>query len=72
VDVYRERQFGSFAGPLDHSADAHATERMAALIDENVGRLDTLRRCGADSVMSRSRNARGLLDIIHRGRLGHG
>jgi hypothetical protein len=40
VDVDRERQPSGLAGPLDHASNAHPAERLAALIDEDVGRLD--------------------------------
>jgi hypothetical protein len=36
VHMNRERQFGGLASPFDHAADAHATERLGALIDEDV------------------------------------
>jgi hypothetical protein len=38
VDMQREGQPGSLASPLDHSADAHAPERLPALIDEYISR----------------------------------
>jgi hypothetical protein len=38
VDMHREGQFGSRASSLDHSTDAHATKRLAALIDEHISR----------------------------------
>jgi hypothetical protein len=40
VDVDRERQPSGLASPLDHASNAHPAERLAALIDEDVGRLD--------------------------------
>jgi hypothetical protein len=40
VDVDRERQSSGLASPLDHASNAHPAERLAALIDEDVGRLD--------------------------------
>ena len=36
VDVNRERQFGSFARALDHAANAHAAERLASLVHEQI------------------------------------
>ena len=38
VDMHREGQLRSLASSLDHSADAHATERLTALIDEYISR----------------------------------
>jgi hypothetical protein len=38
--MHRERQPGGFASPLDHASNAHPAERLAPLIDEDVGRLD--------------------------------
>ena len=40
VDMHRERQPSGLASPFDHASNAHAAERLAALIDEDVGRLD--------------------------------
>ena len=40
VDMHREWQPSSLASPLDHASNAHPAERLAALIDEDVGRLD--------------------------------
>ena len=36
--MHRERQAGSFAGPLDLARDAHAPERLAALVHEHIFR----------------------------------
>ena len=38
VDMDRERQFGSLASPLDHSANSHAPEWLPAFIDKHIGR----------------------------------
>jgi hypothetical protein len=38
----RERQVGNLAASLDHPRDSHAPERLAALIDEHIGRLDAV------------------------------
>ena len=38
MDVDRERQLGGFAGAFDHARDAHAAERLATLVDEDVVR----------------------------------
>jgi hypothetical protein len=40
VDMDRERQSSGFPGPLYHASDTHPPERLAALIDEDVGRLN--------------------------------
>jgi hypothetical protein len=40
LDMHREWQPSSLASPLDHASNAHPAERLAALIDEDVGRLD--------------------------------
>jgi hypothetical protein len=40
VDMKRERQPSGFASPLNHTSNAHPAERLAALIDEDVGPLD--------------------------------
>ena len=37
--MHQERQPSGLASPLYHASDAHAAERLAALVDENVGRL---------------------------------
>jgi hypothetical protein len=36
----QERQPSSLASPFNHASDTHAAERLAALIDEDVGPLD--------------------------------
>jgi hypothetical protein len=36
------RQVGNLAASLDHPCDTHAPERLAALIDEHMGRLDAV------------------------------
>jgi hypothetical protein len=36
VDMYRERQPSSLAGPLNHASDAHPAEGLATLIDVYV------------------------------------
>jgi hypothetical protein len=38
-----ERQPSSLASPLYHASNAHPAERLAALIDEHVGRLNPVR-----------------------------
>ena len=43
VDMHRERQPGGFSSPFNHASDAHPAERLAALIDEDVGGLDPVR-----------------------------
>jgi hypothetical protein len=43
----RNRQPRSFGGAFDLTRDAHALERLAALIDENIVGLDALGRIGA-------------------------
>ena len=40
VDMHRERQSSGLASPFNHACDAHAGEGLAALIDEDIGRLD--------------------------------
>jgi hypothetical protein len=47
LDVDRERQPSGLASPLDHASNAHPAERLAALIDEDVGRLDPVVAAGA-------------------------
>jgi hypothetical protein len=42
-DMNRERQPSSLASPLHHASDTHSAERLAALIDEDVGRLNPVR-----------------------------
>jgi hypothetical protein len=42
VDVNRKRQLGGLTGSLDHARNAHAAERLAALVDEHPSRLDAL------------------------------
>jgi hypothetical protein len=42
VHMDRERQCSGFAGAFDHARNAHAAGWFAALIDEDVGRLDAL------------------------------
>lgn len=37
MDVYRERQLSGFPSAFHHARDAHAAERLAALIHEDVG-----------------------------------
>jgi hypothetical protein len=37
--MHRERQPCGFASPLNHASNAHPAERLAALIDEDVGPL---------------------------------
>jgi hypothetical protein len=39
----RKRQPSGFATPLNHTSNAHPVERLAALIDEDVGGLDPVR-----------------------------
>jgi hypothetical protein len=43
VDMNRERQPSSLASPLYHASDTHPAERLGALIDEHVGRLNPVR-----------------------------
>ena len=38
--MHRERQPSSLASPFNHASNAHTAEWLAALIDEDVGRLD--------------------------------
>ena len=40
VDMHREWQLRSLARSLNHAPNAHATEWMASLIHEHIGRLD--------------------------------
>ena len=40
VDVQRKRQPSGLAGPFNHPSNAHPAERLATLIDEDVGCLD--------------------------------
>ena len=40
LNVYRERQSSSLASPFNHASNAHAAERLAALIGEHVGSLE--------------------------------
>ena len=40
LDMHRERQPGGFSGPLNHASNAHSSERLTTLIDEDVGPLD--------------------------------
>jgi hypothetical protein len=42
VDVNRKRQLGDFTGSLDHARDAHAAERLPALVHERPSRFDAL------------------------------
>jgi hypothetical protein len=42
VNMQRERQPRHFASTLDQTGHAHAAERLAALIDEYIRRLDAL------------------------------
>jgi hypothetical protein len=42
VHVDRKRQPGGFPGPLDHARDAHALERLATFVNEDVSRLDAV------------------------------
>jgi hypothetical protein len=37
--MYRERQPSSLASPFNHASNAHPAERLATLIDEDVGPL---------------------------------
>ena len=39
VGMHRERQPSSLAGPFNHASNAHPAERLATLIDEDVGPL---------------------------------
>ena len=39
VDMHRERKFGNLASTFNHASDAHPRERLATLIDEDVGAL---------------------------------
>jgi hypothetical protein len=39
VDMQGERQPSSLASPLNHASNAHPAERLATLIDEDVGPL---------------------------------
>jgi hypothetical protein len=43
VDVYRERQPSGLASPLYRASDTHPPEGLAALVDEDVGRLGPVR-----------------------------
>jgi hypothetical protein len=47
VDMHREWQLRSLARSLNHAPNAHATEWMASLIHENIGRLDSIERVAA-------------------------
>jgi hypothetical protein len=38
--MHRKRQPSDFASAFNHATDAYAAERLAALIDEDVVRLD--------------------------------
>ena len=38
--MHRERQPSSLASPFNHASNAHAAERLTALIDEDVGSLN--------------------------------
>ena len=40
VDMHRERQPSGLASPLNHASNAHPSERLTTLIDEDVGPLD--------------------------------
>jgi hypothetical protein len=37
VDMHRERQPSCLASPFNHASNAHPAERLAALINEDVG-----------------------------------
>jgi hypothetical protein len=39
ADMHRERQLSGLAGTIDHASNTHLAERLAALIDEDVGPL---------------------------------
>jgi hypothetical protein len=39
VDVDRERQPSGFPSPFNHASNAHPAERLAALIDEDIGAI---------------------------------
>ena len=41
VDVHRKRQPCSLASPLYHASNAHPREGLTALIDEDVGALNS-------------------------------
>jgi hypothetical protein len=45
--MHREWQLGGLAGSLDHSANAHAVEWMAALVHEDVRRFDAVEQVAA-------------------------
>jgi hypothetical protein len=51
--MHREWQPSSLPCPLDHAADAHAAERRAALVDEDVSSLNALGCIGAPEVAQR-------------------
>jgi len=57
VDMHRERQPSGFASPLNRAGDAHAAERLTALVDEHVspGVACDLRRALMPLISSRSR-----------------
>jgi hypothetical protein len=42
VDMHQERHPSGFSSPLNHASDAHPAERLATLIDEDVGALDPI------------------------------
>jgi hypothetical protein len=37
-----KRQPGNLTSPFNHAPNAHTTERLAALIDEHVGRFNAI------------------------------
>jgi hypothetical protein len=43
MDMHWERQPSSLAGPFNHASNAHPAEGLAALVDEDVGRLNPVR-----------------------------
>jgi hypothetical protein len=47
VDMHREWELRSLARSLNHAPNAHATEWVASLIHEHIGRLDSIERVAA-------------------------
>jgi hypothetical protein len=42
VNMHRERQPSGLASPFNHASNPHSAERLAALVDEQVGPLDAV------------------------------
>jgi hypothetical protein len=53
VNVNREGKPGSFTSSLDHASNTHPAEWLAALIEEDVVRLDALLRIGPPQLAQR-------------------